>query len=546
MNLLNMFKKKTLATVPLDERGSVDATAVAHPEAAPHQDRSHAEILVVVGALMLAMLLSALDQTIVSTALPTIAVDLNGLSKLSWVATAYLLSSAIVTPIYGKLGDLFGRKKIFQISIIIFLIGSALCGLSQNIDQLVFFRALQGIGGGGLMALILAIIGDIVPPRQRGKYQGYFGAVFAVSSVAGPLLGGLFTEHLSWRWIFYINIPLGLIALSAVGAKLHLPAVRLKRKIDYMGAVLLAVAITTILLVSVWGGTQYAWGSGTIMSLIAVAVVFTAAFIVREKHAAEPIIPLGLFRSDIFVVSVLLSLLSGIAMFASILYIPQYQQIVRGNTPTESGLLMLPLVLGLLLASTLSGRYVSKSGHYRKMPIIGTALLTLGIWLFSHLTLTTSHFMLSLWMLIIGAGLGMFMQVATLAVQNSTKREMLGTATSTVIFFRSIGSSLGGAVFGTILTARLTHHIQQVLPNASGVATGVLHTGVSKLPDNLKHQVLGAYVNSFHDMFLLAIPFTVAAFIVSLFLRETPLRNSTREMAQAEGFEGDHHKKHKS
>lgn len=540
-----MFKKKPLAVVALDERGSVDAATAAHPADGP-QDRSHAEILVVVGALMLAMLLSALDQTIVSTALPTIAVDLNGLSKLSWVATAYLLSSAIVTPIYGKLGDLFGRKKIFQIAIIIFLIGSALCGLSQNIDQLVFFRALQGIGGGGLMALILAIIGDIVPPRQRGRYQGYFGAVFAVSSVAGPLLGGLFTEHLSWRWIFYINIPLGLIALSAVGAKLHLPAVRLKRKIDYLGAALLAIAITTILLVSVWGGTQYAWGSGTIMSLIATAVIFTGAFIVREKHAAEPIIPLGLFRSDIFVVSVLLSLLSGIAMFASILYIPQYQQIVRGNTPTESGLLMLPLVLGLLLASTLSGRYVSKSGHYRKMPIIGTALLTFGIWLFSHLTLTTSHFVLSIWMLIIGAGLGMFMQVATLAVQNSTKREMLGTATSTVIFFRSIGSSLGGAVFGTILTARLTHHIQQVLPNVSGVANGVLHTGVSKLPDNLKHQVLGAYVNSFHDMFLLAIPFTVAAFIVSLFLRETPLRNSTREMAQAEGFEGEHHNKQTS
>jgi len=502
-----------------------------------HQEKSHQEIMVIMGALMLAMLLAALDQTIVSTALPKIAVDLHGLSKLSWVATSYLLTSAIATPIYGKLGDLYGRKKLFQISIIIFLVGSALCGLSQNIEQLVFFRALQGIGGGGLMALILAIIGDVVPPRQRGRYQGYFGAVFAVSSVIGPLLGGLFTDHLGWRWIFYINLPLGLLALSAVAARLHLPVHRNEHKVDYAGASLLSVAIVSMLLVSVWGGVQYPWGSAKIVGLITAAVVFTAAFIVRERHAAEPIIPLTLFRSGIFITSTLLSLLAGIAMFASILYIPQYQQIVRGNSPTESGLLMVPLVMGLLVASIFSGRYVSKTGHYRRMPIIGTAVLTLGVWLFSHLTLTTSHVVLSLWMLVIGAGLGMFMQIATLAVQNSTKREMLGTATSTVTFFRTIGSSLGGAVFGTILTSRLTHYIHEVLPHAAGVASSALATGATKLPDSVKTQVLGAYVKSFHDMFLLAIPFTAAAFVVSLFLKETPLRGSTKDIAEAESFE---------
>jgi EmrB/QacA subfamily drug resistance transporter len=508
--------------------------AVDHAAPGEHKERSHEEIKVIIGALMLAMLLSALDQTIVSTALPKIAVDLSGLSKLSWVATAYLITSAIVTPLYGKLGDLFGRKKLFQISIVIFLIGSALCGLSQNMTQLIFFRALQGIGGGGLMALIFAIIGDIVPPRQRGRYQGYFGAVFAVSSVGGPLLGGLITDNFSWRWIFYINIPLGLLALVVIASKLHLPIHRHEQKIDFAGAGLLTVSIVSLLLASVWGGIDYAWGSPQILGLLLTFAVFTGAFIWQERRATEPIIPLGLFKSDIFVTSILLSLLSGIAMFASILYIPQYQQIVRGNSPTQSGLLMLPLVFGMLLASTLSGRYVSKSGHYRRMPIIGTAVLTLGVWLFSHLSLTTGHVAMSIWMLIMGAGLGMFMQVATLAVQNSTPRAVLGTATSTVIFFRSIGSSLGGAVFGTILTARLTHHIKEALPQAQNVTTGVLQTGLSKLPDNLKHQVLGAYVSSFHDMFLLAIPFTVAAFIVSLFLRETPLRNSTRDMADPE------------
>lgn len=490
-------------------------------------ERSHTEIMTIIFALMLAMLLAALDQTIVSTALPQIAVDLHGLDKLSWVVTSYLLASAIVTPIYGKLGDMYGRKKIFIASITIFLAGSVLCGLAQSMSQLVAFRAIQGLGGGGLMALVLAIVGEVVPPRQRGRYQGYIGGVFGISSVAGPLLGGLFTDHLSWHWIFFINLPLGLTALYFISTRLHLPQHSNPHRIDYAGAALLAVSAVSLLLVSVWGGGDYAWMSPEILGLGVLSAISGLLFVIRERAAAEPIIPLRLFKNDIFITSVLLSILSGIAMFASILYIPQYQQIVRGNTPTESGLLMLPLVFGILAASITSGRLISKTGHYRKFPIIGTLLLILGLWLFSHIGLETSHVYLSIWMFIVGAGLGMFMQVATLAVQNSVPHSDLGSATSTVTFFRSIGGSLGGAVFGSILVARLTHHIQEAVPGVSGITSAAASSGVANLPPQFKQLVLQAYVTSFHEMFLMAVPFAVAAFIVALFLRETPLHATT-------------------
>jgi len=499
--------------------------------------RSHAEIMVVMSALMMVMLLAALDQTIVATALPRIAVDLNGLNKYSWVATSYLLTSAIATPIYGKLGDLFGRKKIFQTAIVIFLVGSALCGLSRNMDQLVFFRALQGIGAGGLMSLVLAIIGDVIPPRQRGRYQGYFGAVFGLSSVAGPLLGGFFAGSSAilgiagWRWIFYINIPLGLIALSAVAARLHLPVMRRQHKIDYTGAALMSVAVVSLVLVAVWAGVTYAWGSGQIIGLIASTLIFGTAFILWERRVPEPIIPMDLFKNDIFRVSVLLSMLSGISMFAAILYIPQYQQIVRGYSPTKSGLYTIPLVAGLLIASITSGRLITKFGRYRPFPIFGTLMLVLGMWLFSHVSLTTSEFTLSVWMAVIGLGLGSFMQVATLAVQNSVERSRLGVATSSTTFFRTIGSSLGGAIFGTILISRLTHHLNQALPAsaAAHVSTKAITSGgtsqIAHLPAAVQHGILEAFVRSFHDMFLIGIPFALAAFLVALFLREQPLRS---------------------
>ncbi|HEX5455983.1 MAG TPA: MDR family MFS transporter [Candidatus Saccharimonadales bacterium] len=515
---------------------------------------SHGQIMVIIGALMLAMLLAALDQTIVSTALPKIASDLQGLSKLSWVATSYLITSAIVTPIFGKLGDLYGRKKLFQFTIVIFLAGSALCGLSQSINQLVIFRGIQGIGGGGLMSLILAIVGDVIPPRQRGRYQGYFGGVFALASVVGPLLGGFFADANSllgvagWRWIFYINIPLGIIALSAVAARLHLPVRKTEHKIDYAGASLLTVSVISLLLVSVWAGVDYAWGSIQIIGLLISSVVFGILFVLREHKAKEPLIPLSLFKNDIFNVSVILSLLSGIAMFASILYIPEYQQVVRGYSPTKSGLLMVPLVLGLMGASITSGRIISKTGKYKIFPIIGTLLLTFGLWLFSHVTLTTSQWTLSIWMIVIGAGLGSFIQVATLAIQNSVDRKHLGTATSSATFFRSLGGSLGGALFGTVLISRLTHHLQDLLPavkDSGKIVTSSLQGGTQALahaPQAVRDDVLLAFVRSFHEMFLVAIPFALAAFITALFLRETPLHTGARGVAEGSAFEGEHKK----
>jgi EmrB/QacA subfamily drug resistance transporter len=504
-------------------------------------ERSHAEIMVVISALMLAMLLAALDQTIVSTALPKIASSLHGLSKYSWVATAYLLTSAVSTPLYGKISDMFGRKKIFQAAIIIFLVGSVLCGLSQNMNELIFFRGLQGIGAGGLMTLALTIVGDVVPPRQRGKYQGYFGAVFAISSVIGPLLGGVLTDDLSWRWVFYVNLPLGALALAAIATRLHLPVRKTEHKVDYTGAVLLAISVVTLLLGTVWGGVDYAWSSAQIIGLFSTTVVAGLLFVWRERRAKEPIISLGLFKNEIFSVSTLLSLVIGMVMFGAIIFLPEYQQLVRGDSATKSGLMLLPLIGGLMVSSVTSGRLISKFGRYRVFPIAGTAIVATSFWLFSHISATTNRGILGIWMAVLGLGIGMVMPVLTLAVQNAVQRKDLGTATSTVTFFRSIGSALGAAIFGAILTNRLTAHLEKALPGGNGAAaakglrssTAALHN----LPPQTVHTILGAFASSFRDVFLIAIPFAIGAFVIALFLKESPLRESTQEFAKGEGLE---------
>ncbi len=503
---------------------------LTHPETV----RTHAEIMVILSALMLAMLLAALDQTIVATALPKIASDLHGLSKLSWVATAYLITSAVVTPLYGKISDMYGRKRIFQAAITIFLIGSALCGLSQSMNQLIFFRALQGIGAGGLFTLSLAVMGDIIPPRQRGKYQGYFGAIFAISSIIGPLLGGFFTDSqtLGWRWIFYINLPLGALALTAIATRLHLPVKKTEHKIDFLGAGILAVSIVSLILLTVWGGATYAWLSAQIIGLAVTSIVAAILFVFRENKATEPLLPLRLFRNDIFSVSVVMSFLAGFALFGAIIFLPEYQQIVRGYSATKSGLLMLPLIAGLLTAILTSGRLISKYGKYRIFPIIGSLFAILGYWLFSHISLTTPQLTISLWMVVLGFGIGPFMQITTLAVQNAVDRKDLGTATSSVIFFRSLGSSLGAALFGAILVNRLAYNLPRLLPAQAAkvhITAKTIQNSASNLrqaPPPILHAVLEAFTKSFHVIFLFGIPFALAMFFVSLRLRETPLKTT--------------------
>ncbi|HEX7368556.1 MAG TPA: MDR family MFS transporter [Candidatus Saccharimonadales bacterium] len=535
-----LFHRKTARARVLGADAPTDSVSKPAPKVigAPGQEASHSEIMFVMTALMISMLLAALDQSIVGTALPRIATDLHGLTKLSWVVTAYLITSAIATPIFGKIGDLYGRKKIFQTAIIIFLIGSALCGLSQSMNELVFFRALQGIGAGGLMSTVIAIIGDVIPPRQRGKYQGFFGAVFGISSVVGPVLGGLLADAhnflgvTGWRWIFYINLPLGAVALSLIAARLHLHKPEPKENhVDYGGALLLALAVISIVFVSVWAGVDYAWISWQILSLFASTILFGILFVWREFRSPEPLIPMHLFKNDIFSVSTLLSFVTGLAMFATIIYIPLYQQVVRGYSPTKSGLLMLPMVVGMMAASLGSGRLITKLGRYRIFPIIGTLLLALGLWLFSHLGLTTNYVVLSAWMIVIGLGLGQLFQVPSLATQNAVEFKNMGAATSAVSFARSVGGALGGAIFGTILIARLKSHLASILPaNVASHISGNLNGGTAQLaglPSWLRHDLLVAYVHAFQDMFLISIPFVLAAFVIALFLREAPLRDTT-------------------
>jgi EmrB/QacA subfamily drug resistance transporter len=486
---------------------------------------------VILSALMLAMVLASLDQTIVSTALPTIVGDLGGLNHLSWVVTAYLLASTVSTPLYGKLGDQFGRKRLFIAAIVIFLVGSALCGVAHTLNQLIAFRALQGIGGGGLMVGAQAVMADVLPPRERGRYSGYFGAVFGVTSIAGPLIGGFLVDNASWRWVFYVNLPLGAIALAVISIALKTPLQRVHHEIDYIGSALLAAAVTCIVLLTTWGGTTYAWGSPTIVTMVIASAVLLVGFIIAEQHAAEPVIPLSLFKKRVFAVASGVGFIVGFALFGVITYLPQYQQVVRGASATASGLQLFPLMGGLLIASIGSGQIISRTGRYKVFPVAGTAILAVGMFLLSHLGVHTSVLKSGTFMAVTGLGLGLTMQVLVLAVQNSVSPRELGTATSAATFFRSIGGSIGVSVFSAIFNNKMKGNLAHQLPQLAAnprLASELRASpqALAKLPAAIHDGYLRAFTESLHVVFIAAIPVALVAFALTWLLEEVPLRTS--------------------
>jgi len=508
-------------------RDSGAAAAVNGPGAPGGQFLAPREVMIVLPGLLLAILLAMLDNLIVSTALPRIVGDLGGVAHLSWVVTAYILASTITTPFYGKLGDMYGRKKFFIAAIIIFLAGSALSGLSQSMDELIAFRAIQGLGAGGLMVGSMATLGDIVAPRERGRYMSYMMVVMMLATIGGPLVGGFITTSFSWRWIFYVNIPLGGIALVYIISTLHLPAKRVSHKVDYTGGILLGVAATALILLATWGGTEYPWGSAQIVGLGVLSVAALAGFLVTERRAAEPILPLHVFKNRNFSVTMTLTFLVGLAMFGAMTFLPLYQQTVQGESPTISGLALTPMMIGVTITSIVAGQVTTRTGRYKIFPILGGAIMVLGMFLLTHLGIGTTRVTLALYYVVFGLGMGFIMQMVSLIAQNSVEQKDMGVASSARMFFQQIGGSLGVAAFGAVFARRLT----QSLASAAGSGAHISATGgqvnpatVNSLPAPVKHDVFFAIAHAVQSVFVWALPAAVLIFVLALFIKEVPLR----------------------
>ena len=512
---------------------------MAAAQSAPVPDEQAAalrrEIKIVLPGLLLAILLAMLDQLIVGTALPRIVGDLGGVAHLSWVVTAYVLASTVTTPLYGKLGDLYGRKKLFMAAIVIFLAGSALSGLAQSMTQLIGFRALQGLGAGGLMVGAIAILGELVSPRERGKYMGYIMAVMMVATIGGPLAGGFITDHFSWRWVFYLNLPIGGVTLAYLARVLRLPLHRTEHKIDYLGAGLLGAAATAIVLVSTWGGTQYAWGSGRIIGLAVLALASTVAFLLVEARTAEPILPLHLFRNRNFSLVAGLSFLAGLAMFGAITFLPLYQQTVQGATATVSGLMLTPMMVGVMVTSIIGGQITSRTGRYKALPILGSVGMGAGMWLLSLLGVATTRVNSGLFFVVLGLGMGLLMQTTSMIAQNSVELKDIGVASSSRLFFQQIGGSIGVSVFGAIFARRLTDSLNAQLPSAHIQASGgqLNPATVAGLPPAVRHDVFFAIAHAIDGVFIWAVPAMAAAFVLALFIQEIPLRGRAETPGEA-------------